>query len=187
MERDGTLTRADWIIAALAPLAEAGVDGVRVEALARRLKTSKGSFYWHFRDRADLLDGLLALWESEGTGAVIAAAAEADDPAARLRHVLAEALRSHVHGVSAPALETALRAWAGQDATVAARIRAVDTRRTAYLRAELMALGQDAETAQQRADALYLALVGLYLGQAYAMPAARAAVLEGLLETLARA
>lgn len=65
-------------------------------------------------------------------------------------------------------------------------MRRVDARRTDYLTAELMALGQDRQTARQGADALCLALVGLYLGQAYGMAAARGAVPEGLLGALAK-
>ena len=39
-----------------------------MEVVARDLHASKGSFYWHFRDRADLLDKMLAHWEVEELG-----------------------------------------------------------------------------------------------------------------------
>ena len=45
------LDRADWIHAGFAMLAAGGIDAVRVERLAAVLKVTKGSFYWHFRDR----------------------------------------------------------------------------------------------------------------------------------------
>ena len=48
-------------------LAEHGVESVRVEVLARDLGVSKGSFYWHFRDRGELLEKLLARWEDGET------------------------------------------------------------------------------------------------------------------------
>ena len=53
------LGRATWIKAALDILAGKGLDGIRVEVLAKRLKVTKGSFYWHFKDRRDLLDAVL--------------------------------------------------------------------------------------------------------------------------------
>jgi AcrR family transcriptional regulator len=41
------------------------VEAVRVEKLARDLKVTKGSFYWHFTDREELLEVLLREWEEE--------------------------------------------------------------------------------------------------------------------------
>lgn len=38
---------------------------MRVERLARDLHVTKGSFYWHFRDREELLELLLREWEQE--------------------------------------------------------------------------------------------------------------------------
>ncbi len=50
-----TLTAADWAQAALQLIAEAGLGALTVEALAARLGVTKGSFYWHFKGRSDLL------------------------------------------------------------------------------------------------------------------------------------
>jgi AcrR family transcriptional regulator len=47
-------SREDWIRAAGRRLAQGGAAAVAVEALARDLGVTKGSFYWHFRDRAAL-------------------------------------------------------------------------------------------------------------------------------------
>ena len=57
----------DWAAAALTALADGGLAAVRVEALAPGLGASKGSFYWHFADRAALVDAALALWEERDT------------------------------------------------------------------------------------------------------------------------
>jgi AcrR family transcriptional regulator len=46
-------------------LLKGGEDAVRVERLARDLHVTKGSFYWHFRDREELLELLLREWEQE--------------------------------------------------------------------------------------------------------------------------
>ncbi|MHC4350247.1 MAG: TetR/AcrR family transcriptional regulator, partial [Planctomycetota bacterium] len=51
-------SKAHWFQAALAALAREGIQGVRVERLARDLGVAKSGFYWHFRDRDDLLRGL---------------------------------------------------------------------------------------------------------------------------------
>src|ERR1700739_4772478 len=59
------LQRADWIRAAFARLALDGIDAVRVEVLARDLHVSKGSFYWHFRDRDELAGAMLEQWDED--------------------------------------------------------------------------------------------------------------------------
>ena len=58
-------TREDWLRAARRALLRGGPAAVRVEALARDLKVTKGSFYWHFRDREALFEALLREWEEE--------------------------------------------------------------------------------------------------------------------------
>jgi AcrR family transcriptional regulator len=58
-------SREDWLRAARCALLEGGPGAVRVEAIARGLKVTKGSFYWHFRDRKALLEALLREWEEE--------------------------------------------------------------------------------------------------------------------------
>jgi AcrR family transcriptional regulator len=63
MDRD--LCRSDWLKAARRALLKGGVEAVRVEKLARNLQVTKGSFYWHFKDRDELLDLLLREWEGE--------------------------------------------------------------------------------------------------------------------------
>lgn len=57
------LGREDWVLAGLEALAAGGPAALKVEATARRLGVSKGSFYWHFRHRADWRDALLGYWE----------------------------------------------------------------------------------------------------------------------------
>jgi AcrR family transcriptional regulator len=59
------LGRDDWMKAARLALLRGGVEAVRVELLARELGVTKGSFYWHFRDREELLDALVREWETE--------------------------------------------------------------------------------------------------------------------------
>lgn len=59
------LEREDWLRAARLALLRGGVEAVRVEKLARDLNVTKGSFYWHFKNRDELLELLLREWESE--------------------------------------------------------------------------------------------------------------------------
>jgi AcrR family transcriptional regulator len=43
-------------------LAEQGVQGMRIEVLAKNFGVTKGSFYWHFKDRQDLFNAVLQTW-----------------------------------------------------------------------------------------------------------------------------
>src|ERR1700760_2779343 len=71
MSTDARLTTDDWAAAALDALLSEGPAGVAVQPLARRLGATKGSFYWHFRSRDDLLRAALARWEATATEAGI--------------------------------------------------------------------------------------------------------------------
>jgi AcrR family transcriptional regulator len=84
-----TLTRADWTAAGLAALVEGGPDAVAIEPVAARLGATKGSGYWHFADRADLLRAVLDLWVQAHTVAIRERVqADGGSPRARLSHLL---------------------------------------------------------------------------------------------------
>src|SRR5829696_2935770 len=82
--RAGALKAEDWVEAARAAMVEGGIDAVAVEPLARRLGVTKGSFYWHFRDRRALLDATLERWQEESTEERISASRRIADPKERL-------------------------------------------------------------------------------------------------------
>lgn len=130
-----------------------GVDAVRVEALARDLGVTKGSFYWHFRDRGDLLEALLRGWISE-TDWLLEEAAAAGPPPVRLRRFFELAARPDYPP------DSAVFAWARQDEAVASRAREVEARRIDFLTRQLEAQGLDPAVARERALLGYLATVG---------------------------
>jgi len=67
------LSREDWLQAAL-DLCEKGIDAVKVAPLAADMGVTTGSFYWHFKNRRELLESLLEYWEQEMTDVAIEAA-----------------------------------------------------------------------------------------------------------------
>ena len=73
-----------WIEAGFAELARSGVEGVRVEVLAKDLGVTKGGFYRRFRDRAALLDAMLQSWR-DGRIAAIEKQTSLDGATARER------------------------------------------------------------------------------------------------------
>ena len=151
-------SRSEWISAALSALAEGGVDAVRVERLARSLGVTKGSFYWHFRDRGDLLEATVDAWEEGGTEQIIQQAeAAGGDGATRILRLWESTGRD-----SRLASELAIRDWARRDQDIAARVQAVDDRRMQYLRELLGELGVPSAEIEARAMMLASLLIGNY-------------------------
>jgi AcrR family transcriptional regulator len=121
-----SLHRDDWIKSAFARLSDQGVEAVRVEVLARDLGVSKGSFYWHFRNRIDLLERVLVSWEDEELRSMDPD--EDSSAAARWAHFVQRTADPRRIGI-----EVALRAWARRDERVARGISLVERRRSAVI------------------------------------------------------
>ncbi|MCH9684388.1 MAG: TetR/AcrR family transcriptional regulator [Deltaproteobacteria bacterium] len=156
MARQRKRTRDEWVAASFAALAEGGIDAVRVERLARTLGVTKGSFYWHFTDRAALVTAMLDAWETGGTRDVIARVdAHGGDAGARLRQLCRVTSRD-----GELTAELALRDWARRDADVAMRVQRVDDVRMAYIRALFEELFPNAEDIEARSMLLYSLLIG---------------------------
>jgi AcrR family transcriptional regulator len=85
----------DWTKAALAAIAEQGTAYVSVERLARELGATKGSFYWHFKDRPALIAAALDRWEHVYTDRIIERLADVADPRERFRALLESAFDDH--------------------------------------------------------------------------------------------
>lgn len=124
------LSREDWTDAALAAIAEGGTAAVAVEPLAARLGATKGSFYWHFGNRAELVAAALAAWERRATDDIIARLEGLADPVERLRLTLVAAMEDE--GDEYGAIDAALLASAA-DPVVAPVVARVQAKRLAFL------------------------------------------------------
>ncbi|HCF30711.1 MAG TPA: TetR/AcrR family transcriptional regulator, partial [Cyanobacteria bacterium UBA11049] len=109
------LGKQDWIGLGLKVLAESGVEAVRVEPLAKLLNVTKGSFYWHFKNREELLDAMLQDWVRRETDSIITQVeAMGGDAATKLLNLFELAIQDNGQ------VENAIRAWATKDFNVAA-------------------------------------------------------------------
>ena len=59
------LDRDAWLRKALDVLFANGISQIKVEVLARKLKLTKGSFYWHFKNRDELLRSMVDWWRDQ--------------------------------------------------------------------------------------------------------------------------
>jgi AcrR family transcriptional regulator len=162
--RERPLTPDDWARAALAAIAEGGVAAVAVETVAAELGATKGSFYWHFKNRDALIQAALDRWEQGRTEAVIDELEQQPDPAKRLRQLLEAAFERG----PADRAEIALLANPGHPAAVRA-VRRVAERRITYIAEQLEKLGWDSGEALDRSVLLYYVYVG-YLQMAHVAP-----------------
>ncbi|HEX4075515.1 MAG TPA: helix-turn-helix domain-containing protein [Candidatus Acidoferrales bacterium] len=144
----------DWIRAALGRLSEAGVDAVCVEVLARDLNVSKGSFYWHFRDRQDLLGKTLALWERRELDALVLddTAASAATRWARMVQTAGDPARIQ--------LEASVRSWARRDEQVARCVAAVEQKKMAVIANVLQDIGFSRLAAEACSEVVLLLCLG---------------------------
>jgi AcrR family transcriptional regulator len=147
---------AQWIAVALRLLAESGPDAVGIEALARRLGATKGSFYHHFADRPALLAALLAQWETRAAmGVIDRVEAAGGSGSARLWALMETVARE---GAASP--EPAIRLWARSDPEALAALGRIDRARLDYLEGLFAAMGARASDTPARARLAYLALTG---------------------------
>jgi AcrR family transcriptional regulator len=150
------LSRADWVVAALAAIAEGGLAAVAVEPLAQRLGTSKGSFYWHFENRDALLTAALAHWEERYTAVVTAENTQAAaDPVRRLRLLI----RRVAALAETDSVYVALIATAGHPA-VAPVLTRITEHRLAYTATLFREIGFSAQEARYRSLLAYTAHLG---------------------------
>ncbi|MGY4629201.1 TetR/AcrR family transcriptional regulator [Bradyrhizobium sp. USDA 4486] len=148
-----------WVEAGFAELARSGVEGVRVEVLAKNLGVTKGGFYRRFSDRAALLDLMLERWR-EGRAASIAQQTSLDGEAPRERLRAVIQLYSERLNPEGMAIELAIRQWARSDENAAAAVASVDAVRLKHVAELYRATGLAAEEAEAQAFLFYCFIFG---------------------------
>jgi AcrR family transcriptional regulator len=149
------LTRADWINAAIEVMVDSSVEQVRVERLAVVLKVSKGSFYWHFRTREELLKAVLEQWADQATfGIQERLDQEASRADQRLLLYLQLPFRSPA-AVRAADLEIAILGWARRSPQAMRAAARVDRERVTHITQIFLAMGFGSDEAAVRAHQTY--------------------------------
>ncbi|SNX71691.1 TetR family transcriptional regulator [Cereibacter ovatus] len=172
-------SREGWLQAAYDALIYGGVDAVKIMPLAARLRLSRTSFYWFFKDRAALLDALRARWAEATTAPLVAATRDyADSQTEAMLNVIG----CFLSGRFDARLEFAVRSWALQDATMMAEVHSADAARLAALGAMLCRWGHDAQDADVRARTVYLVQIGYISMQANETMATRLARIPNYVE-----
>ncbi len=160
------LGRANWLAIALDTLTQEGVNAVQITRLAKTLDVTRGSFYWHFTSRDDLLGAILKEWHATNNAHFDHSFRNCDS----LDESILNFFETWVNeGQFSPPLDQAIRDWAQLDHDVLERVRHEDTQRILRIAEMFHRFGFAPEDANVRARVLYFSQVGyvaINLGEA---------------------
>ena len=155
------LGRDDWLDAAFSAVVEGGFDNVRVLVIADTLGVTRGSFYWHFADHAELIAALLARWREREIALDLTLKLESTtDPRADLERLLEAALAHTGVDLENVRFELALRGLGRRDPAVATMLAEVDRARMNLFEHKFQLLTGDPKAAAELAALFYLAIAG---------------------------
>jgi len=140
------VSKDEWLIKALDALASCGVEAVKIERLAKELGISRSGFYWHFKNRQDLLDHLLDYWVREYTGIVTDNPEVIKlDPKKRLLTTMEMIRDKHL-----TKFDLAMTSWARSESKIRKVVNKVVKMRLDYLRTIFAELGLKGDELEMR-------------------------------------
>jgi len=156
-------TRSIWLDAAYDLFVQDGIEAVKIMPLAKKLNLTRTGFYWHFKDLAELLSGLVDLWQSRNTGSILERCAL---PADSLCSALFNLTDCWIDPdlFDAP-LDLAIHNWARNDAKLQKLVDASDQARLDAVRGIFLRFGKPPEAAHYRALTTILTQSGYYTKQ----------------------
>ncbi len=153
------LQRFDWLQQALELFVDEGINAVRITRLAEELGVTRGSFYWHFANREELIDALVSFWKDKNTAAFTGAVSRAetlDDGILQLFETCVDTTQFDSR------LDLALREWARRSTSIRASIDTEDKARIDALQDFFTRFGYGMPEALIRARVLYYSQIGFY-------------------------
>lgn len=153
------LQRFDWLLKALAIFIEEGIDAVRITRLANELNVTRGSFYWHFSNREDLIEALVDYWKSRNTHAIVDSVASAKSLSDGIFRFFETCLDTQLFD---PRLDLAIREWARRSPEIRQQLDAADRVRVQALTDFYQRFDYPMPEAFIRARVIYFAQIGFY-------------------------
>jgi AcrR family transcriptional regulator len=123
------LTRKEFLTRSLEVLSREGDSELRIDRLVGALGVTKGSFYWHFEDRADFVHSLAEHWAHWTNDRVIQELQdEKGDPRETLTAIHKIVIRNDL-----ARYDLVMRSWATHEPEVARVVEAVDRTRIDFV------------------------------------------------------
>ncbi len=141
------VSKEQWLKKALETLGTDGFEAVKIDRLAKNLGVSRSGFYYHFRDRQDLLQHLLDYWANEYT-AIITDSLDLKklDPENRLLVTM-----EMVKNKRLAQYDLAMNGWARTNPQVSTVVQKVIAMRLNYVRSIFKELGFHGDELEMRA------------------------------------
>ena len=158
--REPRFGREAWLGAARSALIEDGVGGLEVGKLARKMRATRGSFYWFFESRDELLTCLISDWELNNTAKFRSVLRDSGANGKEEFQALCDMWVSE-SGYS-PQWDAAMREWARISPSVEAVVRRADDLRIAIIQRIFKDMGYEEPEALVRARITYFHQVGYY-------------------------
>lgn len=153
------MSEKDWVDAATEILIQENVRGIRIDALCKKLGVTKGSFYWHFRSRGELLKSILTDWRRRMTLNIIQNLSNTSGQSkARLHQLIA--LPRRARSPAFAQIEQSIRDWGRRVEQANDAVTEVDRIRFEYFYQLFHELGFDENAARVRAYMAYTMMMG---------------------------
>ena len=153
------LKRFDWLVAALELFVAEGIDAVRITRLADELGVTRGSFYWHFSNRDDLIESLVAYWRDKNTSVIVEAVNSATSLSDGIFNFFDTCVDSNQFD---PRLDLAIREWARRSQDIREQIDLADSTRVKAITDLFSRYAYPMPEAFIRARVIYFAQIGFY-------------------------
>jgi AcrR family transcriptional regulator len=153
------LQRVDWLQCALEVFVSEGIDAVRITRLAEDLGLTRGSFYWHFENREDLIDALVSYWKDKNTAALTRAVDNATSLADGIFRFFETCIDAAYFDSR---LDLAIREWSRRSPQIRELVDREDAARLEALQSFFAAFDYPMPEALIRARVLYYSQIGFY-------------------------
>lgn len=158
-EKNRRHSREDWLRTALQVFVESGIEDVQITKLAARMDVTRGSFYWHFSDRTDLVESLVAAWRGHNTDVMVGALKDAESLTQGVLQLFSVWVD---HDQFDPRLDQAMRDWARRSDTIRDTVIEEDNRRIEVIAEFFRRFGFEDPDAFIRARVTYFTQVSYY-------------------------
>lgn len=155
-----TLSREAWVAAALKVLEKRGIAHVKIDPLARQLRVTRGSFYFHFSGIKDLQQALLDEWRTRNCRPFEALGAQPREDGLAFFDAIVRVWVDE--NPFRPLLDLAVRDWSRATPRLADEVAAADSMRIELLNLAFLAIGYDADESLVRARITYFHQIGYY-------------------------
>lgn len=153
-----SLSREDWIVAAMDALVRDGADAIRIDRLCDGLDVTKGSFYHHFASRDALVEAMAAYWSKTQPEQVFGLLGDVSDaPLRKLKQLIRLSTDLDIG-----TRDHAMRAFGASEPTIARAVDDADKRVMATLESIFLGLGASEADAGSFARLLMFATIGFY-------------------------